>query len=559
MYSSRVSRQKLTLILGLAIFVVSFAIRLFGIGWGLKNDLHNQSYHPDEPLIFDFANKSHLYSPPSMHEYYNYGTLYYAVLRGAAALGSINGEPRPDDLETASFGKTSKFDYNSYASQFHLWGRYASAFAGAMTAALIFLALAPFVGWIGAGAGAAFIAFSPAHLEHSRFQTVDVVSLFFLALATLASLRLLRLEGASARRWMAEAALAGALCGLAGGTRFSNVLVVLSVLAALTIRRPQNWLALAGIAVLAAGLSFVIATPGIVTDTQYFLANQQYQLEHAKHDTSLIFVGRPSGYLLHIQYLFEGVTTAASFLGLGGLLWAGLTGRKWAWVVLAFFVPYYLSIGGMELKYLRYGFPLYLGTAAGFGFAIGQLRKNTSRLLAGLAATLCMWGFAAPQQGLNGDLLFTRWMMQTDPRDEAGMYLKNIAKAQPDMSVGFLGESPWFWSAAMVPDASVLKFLPPEERAAYLADTRAPRVVSFMSGEHPEYATYSSFEAEDALRLKNRTDIPIERLGDVVQANGMFDALYQSYLPDRTFGGDGPTIHDLEYIRPTIYVLKRKE
>ncbi len=36
----------------LLVFLAALAIRLPGIGWGLKNDLHNQSYHPDEEVIY---------------------------------------------------------------------------------------------------------------------------------------------------------------------------------------------------------------------------------------------------------------------------------------------------------------------------------------------------------------------------------------------------------------------------------------------------------------------------------------------------------------------------
>ena len=66
----------------IAIFIIAFGLRLAGIGWGLKNDLHNQSYHPDEPLIFDFVHHTNLYGAPDEHEYYNYGTLAAQVFFG---------------------------------------------------------------------------------------------------------------------------------------------------------------------------------------------------------------------------------------------------------------------------------------------------------------------------------------------------------------------------------------------------------------------------------------------------------------------------------------------
>jgi hypothetical protein len=37
------------------VFLFAFLIRLPGITWGLPNALHNQSYHPDEQVIFSYS------------------------------------------------------------------------------------------------------------------------------------------------------------------------------------------------------------------------------------------------------------------------------------------------------------------------------------------------------------------------------------------------------------------------------------------------------------------------------------------------------------------------
>ena len=88
--------KKRVVLISLVIFIIALAIRLPGIGWGLKNDLHNQSYHPDEPLIFDFVHRTNLFRGPTEREYYNYGTLYYAVLRTAETVGrTVTGVSMP--------------------------------------------------------------------------------------------------------------------------------------------------------------------------------------------------------------------------------------------------------------------------------------------------------------------------------------------------------------------------------------------------------------------------------------------------------------------------------
>lgn len=571
--------RKTTALLCAAIFVIAFGIRLLGIGWGLKNDLHNQSYHPDEPLIFDYVHKSFLYRGQPEREYYNYGTLYYAILKAADVVRpAFGGVPPPDTLSTDTFRDPEKWDrVSTYVSQFHLAGRVVSALAGAGTAVLVFLILARWVSILGALAGAALITFSPAHLEHSRFQTVDIVSLFFISLATLACLRLLRPELTDSKQWQLEVALAGALIGLSGGTRFTNVILIFSLLAVLAIRRPKSWPALAFLGAVMTGMFFAIATPGSVTDSAYFMSNLEFQSNHANTGHALVFVGTPNGFVMTIQNLMAGISAGAALLGLAGLVYAAVRKHAWAWVVLAFFVPYYYSIGRLEVKFVRYGFPLYLGVAAGFGYAVSAIqRRFNSRWLAAGVGALSMIGLEHPQSGVRGVVAFTSWMMGPDPRDQAQRYLIEQAtkglQTQQNIAVGFI-DDPWFWDVPASPDATYLKFHPedrdwyyqeffPRYRIARFKSSRGREVlpipVRLGVGDYPAYATYTSYEAEDFRRLNGRTDLPSESQEQVNQMKTMYDRMYELYQEEKVFGQGGPTLHDLEYIQPTVYVMRRR-
>jgi hypothetical protein len=557
------SGRRATVVICLAIFIVALGIRLLGIGWGLKNDLHNQSYHPDESLIFDFVHKSNVYRGPADKQYYNYGTLYYAINRVASAMGATYGAtPRPESLALDDV-KTGKQwdDLNAYASQSIQWGRYASALAGAATAVLIFLILVRWTTILGALAGAALIVFSPAHVEHSRFQTVDIISLFFVALTIYQCVRMLDIRPRDPNAWWTNVLLAAVLVGLSASTRYSNGALLLSVWAVLAIRRPASWPWMAGAAALVAVLCFALTTPGVVTDTTYFVENFKFQAEHAKTGHGLVFVGRPSAFFYHLYLFVVGTSALATIIGLVGLGYAAFRLHAWAWVILAFFIPYYISIGLLKVMFLRYDFPLYVGLAVGFGYAISAIQRRwNSKLLAGVVAAVSLAGFESPQSGIRGVALFTKWMMGTDPRDEAGAYLKDLAKKEKNLEVGILGDSPWYWTAAIAKDASYIKFQPPDFKRRYLEATKGPRVVPFITGQIPAYATYSSYEVEDALRLRDKIEsLPESNREAVAAANAQIQALNGIYKVDRVFGEGGPAIHDLEYIRPTIWVLKRRD
>ncbi len=549
----------------LAIFIVALGIRLPGIGWGLKNEFHNQSYHPDEPLIFDFAHHTNLYGEPNEHQYYNYGTLYYAVLRTAEAVGVATGKVRPPTtLLPYTEATPQQWDAtNTYSSQSILAGRYASAIAGAATAVLIFLILSQWTTLIGALAGAALIAFSPAHVEHSRFQTVDIVSLFFVTLATWACLRMLRDEVKDPKRWMVEVCVAAALAGCAASTRYSDILMIFPVWAVLAIRRPKRWLPMALIAGVIAVIAFCLTTPGSITDTQYFLDNQQFQASHANEGHGLVFAGRPSGFIFHIYEMMIGIGALPVLLGLGGLVFAAYKKHVWAWVVLAYFIPYYITIGVLHVMFLRYDFPLYVAVAVGFGYAVSAVqrriaRPSNARLAAVGIAFLCLVGIESEQSGIRGAALFTKWMASTDPRDEAGQHVKDLASQIPKMDIGFVGESPWFFTAPVIKDGDYLQFHP-EEAESYLAKTQNPKVLSLMSGQLPMFVTIGSYQIEDGQRLKDRTDLDPDDAKNVATNVAMFSALNRIYNVDQVYGQGGPTLHDLEYIRPTIWIYKRKD
>jgi hypothetical protein len=82
--------------------------------------------------------------------------------------------------------------------------------------------------------------------------------------------------------------------------------------------------------------------------------------------------------------------------------------------------------------------------------------------------------------------------------------------------------------------------------------------VRLLTELKPTYVVYSTFESEDLERLKSRSDLePIAKL--LVKRYVEFgEKLKAEYELFRAFGGNTPPIHDLAYIRPTLWVWKRK-
>ncbi|MCJ7752408.1 MAG: glycosyltransferase family 39 protein, partial [Armatimonadetes bacterium] len=193
----------LAFILGLAL-----TLRLAGIHWGLPNQLHYFSYHPDEIFLllpsFGFAQGD--WNPL----FFNYGTLYiYLVGLPAVVLGLV-----PDP---ASFPAGLRSLY--------LEGRIITALLGSATVLLLYLALRRESHWL-ALIAAAFLATCPLHVVTSHYATVDVPATFFLTLAFLFALR-------GAKRADARAALpVGLAVGLAAATKYNAGLFLLPALLA---------------------------------------------------------------------------------------------------------------------------------------------------------------------------------------------------------------------------------------------------------------------------------------------------------------------------------------
>lgn len=543
------------------IFAVALGLRLIGIGWGLKNDLHYQSYHPDELLNWAMAQQIKPAEGDFAPGAYNYPSLYLLMLRVASdVVAGYGGAPDPKNEDAVW----------AYVSKCHLAGRLLNAVAGALTAMFCYFVLRRFVNLFGACMGAALVAFAPAHTVHSRFQTVDVMSVMFVAACLVFVARLFD-DGLDARQKLKAAAWAGAMAGLAGGTKYTSGLIFLAIVGALVLLRPAGWPKTLALAAAVAAAVFVATTPGAVVDSARFWRDFKYEMAHTSTGHGLSFVGYPSGFYFQIVNLMTGIGAIAVLLAFAGFFVGLRTRQRWLLATLFFAVPYYVLIGRAEVMFMRYTFPLYPVLALGFGYMMAYAHEQKGRLLFGSLLGILGIGGVEPSAGLRTSLIMSSWMAGEDPRDAAVRALRE--KIKPNDTVG-IARDPWYWTPPFYKNTALGPAnATAEQRFQYLREARDPRVEFYLppnindrfdwdkrllTNLKPDFVSITSIEAYDVTRLQAVKGLPPDVQLQVDRAKEFFEIVRRDYEPFIASGGGGPFLDDMAYIRPQVEIWKRK-
>lgn len=561
--------------LPLILVVVALALRMIGIGWGLPNDKHHETFHPDESVVWAYSQAIEPTKLQFTPGFYNYGTLYLTTLKIASDVvaGYSGGgvDPKDPDRTWRFIGKA------------HLAGRILSALAGTATVLFVFLILRRLTTEFGATCGALLIAFAPAHVVHSKFQTVDILAAFFLVVSSYFALRIIRREGYPDRLSdLRLAVLSGAFAGLSAGTKYTGILCLLTLYAvAFSVLGKAGWKACLA-ATVAALVVFVLTTPGVILDNAVFMKDFIYEMKHTSQGHGLIFEGTTSGFIFHIGNLLFGVGTILTILAICGLGIGAARRHLWAIGLLAFFIPYYLLIGRAEVKFIRYTFPLYLALGVGFGYVMGRAREKAGNwhTLVGVGL-FGLGGFLGG--GLQSTGRYLTWTVAPDPREQAGDYLQGQR-----VSVG-VPTDPWFYTPSFHPDLGRRLFVPPELPSAIIGQYKVfsrsisalsePAIIRYLPsnalGEididsrvdwdqrlideaKPDYIAYSTFEVEGLDRIRQSASSSPEAKSIADNARKFIDRLRKEYEFDRQYGVGQDLIHDMMYIQPTVWIWKRK-
>jgi len=551
-----VDARRLERLLPLAVFLFALLVRLPGLGWGLKTDFRNASLHPDEAPNFAYSRAVVPGLGRFTPGFYSYGTLYLSALRVASDVATgYTGAPKTK--EGWSWTDPAQTDWD-WVARCNMAGRILSLLSGAATAAIAY-ALARRIAGPPAGLLAgAFVAVAPAFVVHSRFQTPDALSTALIGGALFFAVRALDPRDERAR--LAPATWCGLLAGLSASVKYTGILALLALYVALALGRRKGRLREAAVATAVALVAFFATTPGAILDNERFMEGLRFEMRHTATGQDLFFTGTANGFVYHLTNLFVGIGPVLVVMALAGLGWAAYRRQGWAFVVLAFLLPYYLLIGRAEVKYMRYTFPLYVGLAAGFGYAVATAGRRKGWAQAGVVGAIVGLG-GIPGGGVHDALPLTLAMLHEDPRDEAGRVLREGG------TVG-LARDPWYWSPTLLPDGAAPRSFWPAIRAELegssvvypLQDGHQTYFDSSLFGLKPDRIVVSNFEEDYPDRLRGRKDLSPEQAAQVAAATAWLDRLHQDYAPERIFASRPTTygIEDMDYVQPQVRVWKRK-
>lgn len=529
------------------VFAAALLLRLIALDWGLPSQDRHFSLHPDEPIVLAASRAIEPAQGNFAPGFYNYGTLYLTLSRvaGDVALGWPGVESEPAWSE---------------ARRLHLAGRVVSALAGAWAALLVVLLLLPRAGRIGAIAGGIALAFASGHVEHSRFQTVDVVAT---ALALASLLYASRLASSEGDRPWRDALLAGVFAGLAAGAKYGAGLTLVGLVVAALLRFRALGLRHVAAAASVALLAFLITTPGALIEWEVFSRDLRYEFGHVAEGHGLVFAGTTSGWVYHLGNLTAGYGALALALSFAGLWLA----RRAPWCVplLVFAALYYVTIARADVKFFRYTLPLFPVLAAGFGVLVGRAASTESfRGRLGLVGCLIVLGGM-----LAASARITAWMLGPDPRFIAAQHLR---RAHPDGVVGLVSD-PWFYTPTLYPETAMPRPLFVREGFAAMDRARRPRVLRhlpvdpakridwdlrLLDEDQPDVVVYTSFETEGLSRF-GESAAPPDRFRLQIERYRAFQSrLRQDYEVEAIYGVGGPSIHDLMYVYPSVVIWKRR-
>ena len=391
----------------IAILLLAAALRLWGVAWGLPDELHpGASYHPDEAFHMAWARM--LVQGQYLAQHFMYGgTLHYTVLnafwRYAAWLqGTLGGE-------------------NALANAL-LFGRWCVVGFSLLTLLVVAAIGRRLVDWQTGLLAAACLALAPAHVFLAQNVRPDELGTLLAALSGLLGAQVFRGRSVVDRKLFL---LGGVLAGVSTGLRFPLAVFGIAPLVGLmlrdgpgVLRRPTAW-RLLGMQLLAAIVGYVLVSPHTLFEPGWFSAGlglqQQYQsglfLDAIDSSTGV----RAVWWVL----LREALGTPLYALAVTGLVAGLVFQRRASLLVLLVALPYLLATTLVTWLVVRYTLPAipFLALLAAIGWRALAARLSWR---AGLVVVLALaWtlaadvAFARVQAGPNARLQLGEWLAET--------------------------------------------------------------------------------------------------------------------------------------------------
>lgn len=520
-----------------AIAVLSLAaiLRACALTWGLPNQLHGYSYHPDEFLTVGAAFNVFSNSTLNTH-FYNYPTLYPYLCSFFQGIASASG----------------------FATDFGLYlaCRIVTVLMGTGTVAVVMFGISGLYGRKAGLISGLFIALSAIHVQHSHFATVDVPSTLLVAASLVSSLLFMK-KGAV--KWIIWA---GVFAGLAAGTKYNAGLVVFAaIVAPFLCEQKLPLVKRAGLAVFASiytVAAFIISTPAILLYSSEFMHGIDYELKHSSEGHGLVFAGTGPGILYAFHNLAWAVGIPMLILLIASVVYAVVNKRRDSLVILAFVIPYFVLMLMSQVRFVRYEIPLLPGFAIICGIAassIFDLEKKWIKGIGSITALILLSGFIY-------SLSLITLFCNSDTRDEALQAVRGEMSATD--AVGFL-DTPWFYSP---PLTKMLGYGTTVTRQKAVDESGG--LISIIKDHqhgtpYPRFFIISDYETGDALRLKGRNDLTqaqtderdtiLKSLDEVNINYDLKESFRKSFL-----GIDASRLpHDMRYQSPQIDIYERRQ
>ncbi len=510
------------------LFVVALALflRLWGIGCSLPDARHPlATYHPDERINLNAAQRVDIPHLKLDTGFYNYGTFYFYLVSLSHTVGqSYNWIPVAPATVADTETEYLQLHQRETAGLF-LAGRVVTALMGAATVIPLYLLGGRVFGRKVGLFGALLYGIAPLAVVHAHYLTVDVPAAFFVTLALQQSSRLLSafvpqpgFKSTLPKNVLRELFLCGVWTGLATATKYTAGVVLLAPITAIflanfskidvgsstlepQIKSFRTSLSLRLSALLGATVVvFLIACPGPWLNPHSFWEGDlpatglRYELfEHSRTGHGLLFVNTGLGWIYHFAVSFPfglGLPlTALVFAGVGYACWKRSSAD---WALLIFVTVSFALTGLSAVRFARYLIPLYpalclLGARFALEpFCTGWLRK-----------TAPIFGICVALYTLAYSFTLVRAFTLPDPRDVAADYLETNAKQ--GASIAF-AKTPWFYSPPLSPFFGAPD---PRKRLAAAAEVtrfqlRIPASEWDVSVLSPpaDYVVLSSFETQ---------------------------------------------------------------
>jgi asparagine N-glycosylation enzyme membrane subunit Stt3 len=352
------------------VLLFALGLRLYGIAWDEGNILH-----PDEHAVLAAAWRIHLpdwplsltqlldpqQSPLNPH-FFSYGSLPFYLLKSTGSiLSNFNENLAGFDLRLVGRGMSAVFDTGTVLL-IYLLGRWLYNHRTGLLAAI-------------------FAAFTVLSIQQAHFCTVDSMFTFFVVLTVLFSARVIR-NSSTHTLWAAVPI--GLSLGLAIATKLTAAILLGVIVTAYALRcfnsqsdgitkssfRPHHIKSsLKGLAIVVpvAIITIVVTEPYIFIDWNEFVTQTGWVRDAVVTRASDLPWTRQfidtTPFLYHIRHLsIWGMGLPLAIVACAGLLFtlalAIKRHRKPELLLLSWILPFFLIVGVMEVKFIRYVLPL---------------------------------------------------------------------------------------------------------------------------------------------------------------------------------------------------------